>query len=310
MGKAEAMTMLTGEASNATSGSLVTGEIPAVTAEQLASTQPTEIASDVVAKPPTDEMQSTRLAIFAKKEAQLQREREALKAERESWLKEKQQADQYLQKGREFDEIAKTDKIKALRMIGWSDEDIVNIIAETSNKQVDPIEEARKIATEETRKLREELEQEKIKAEQSRNQQLITRLKSDIANTISQKAEQFEICSFRGVEAQEQAYEIILENLKQFNELLSVDEALAMTEEFYENEGRALQQLKKFQTKQEQIAEPIANQTTKTTTTQPQSKSKTLTNSATATTAGIINRRETQSEKKERLIKALMNGGM
>jgi len=83
-----------------------------------------------------------------------------------------------------------------------------------------------------------------------------------------------------------------------------------MTEEFYENEGRALQQLKKFQTKQEQIAEPIANQTTKTTTTQPQSKSKTLTNSATATTAGIINRRETQSEKKERLIKALMNGGM
>ena len=104
MGKAEAMTMLTGEASNATSGSLVTGEIPAVTAEQLASTQPTEIASDVVAKPPTDEMQSTRLAIFAKKEAQLQREREALKAERESWLKEKQQAaiEQFKRKGYDY----------------------------------------------------------------------------------------------------------------------------------------------------------------------------------------------------------------
>lgn len=312
MGKAEALTMLTGEASAVASGSLVTGEIPAVTADQLQLSKPTETPTEVALKPAPDEMQSSRLAIFAKKEAQLQREREALKAERESWLKEKQQADQYLQKGREFDEIAKTDKIKALRMIGWSDEDIVNIIAETSNKQVDPIEEARKIATEETRKLREELEQEKIKAEQSRNQQLITRLKSDIANTIAQKAEQFEICSFRGVEAQEQAYEIILENLKQNNELLSVQEALEMTEEFYENEARALQQLKKFQAKQAeaQAAEPVANQTTRQATPQPQPKPKTLTNSATATTAAIINRRETPSEKKERLIKALMNGGM
>jgi hypothetical protein len=313
MGKAEALTMLTGEPSNATSGSLVTGEIPAVTADQLAETIPSN-TTEITPKIERDEMQSSRLAVFAKKEAQIQREREALKAEREAYLQEKAQADEYLRRGREFDEIAKQDKIKALRLIGWSDEDIINVIADVQTKQTDPIEEARRVAAEEAKKLRDEIAQEKAQAEQTRNAQLISRLKSDISETIKQKADQYEFCAYEGVEAQEQVYEIILENLKLNNELLSVDEALEMAEEFYENKARGMQALKKLQAKQaaeqEAVTQPIATQTTRTTATQPQSKPKTLTNAATATTSGIINRRETPSEKKERLIKALMNGGL
>jgi len=310
MGKAEAMTMLTGEASTATSGSLVTGEIPPITAEEIkATSSPTETPAKT--EPPTDQLQSSRLAIFAKKEAQLQKEREALKAEREAWIKEKTEADNFIKRSKEFDEIAKNDKVKALRMIGWSDEDIINIMAEAQNTPKDPVAEARKVAAEEAQKLREELAQEKQKLEQERNTQLITRLKSDIGETITANAEQFEICAFRGAEAEAQAYEIILENLKTNNELLSVEEALELTEEFYEQEAKALQTLKKLQAKQaieQQATEPAAKQAAKPTTAQPQPKPKTLTNSATATTASIINRRETPSEKKDRLIKALMQG--
>ena len=82
---------------------------------------------------------------MVKKEAALQKERETLKKEREAWLAEKTEADQLRTRIKEFDETAKKDKMAALRMIGWSDEDIVNIIAASEQKATDPIEEARRM---------------------------------------------------------------------------------------------------------------------------------------------------------------------
>ena len=287
MSKAAALEMLTGTPSQATSGSLVTGEIPK---DVTPATEVTPPASETPAAKP--EPQSDRLAILVKKEAALQKERETLKKEREAWLAEKTEADQLRTRIKEFDETAKKDKMAALRMIGWSDEDIVNIIAASEQKATDPIEEARRIATEEAQKLRQEIADEKVKAEKERNNQLIGKLKNDILSTIEKEAEKFEICAFRGPEAQEQVYEVIVENLKTNNELLSVNDALAIVEEYYEEEAKALQGLKKFKAATPLEAPKLNGEPPKSNTPQP-AKSKTLTNSVTATSTAAIPRRET-----------------
>ena len=63
--------------------------------------------------PPKDELQSSRIAMLAKKEANIRRQAEEFKAQREAWLKEKEEADRYRQKGREFDEMRAKDPIAA-----------------------------------------------------------------------------------------------------------------------------------------------------------------------------------------------------
>lgn len=313
MSKEAALTMLTGQPVTApVNPSLVTGEIPKVEASQtaeaptIAETAPSETTS----AEPTN-LDAGRLAIFTKKEAALRKEREEFKKERESYLNEKKQVDEFLKRVSQFDEIAKSDKMAALKLIGWSDEDILNIIAQAEETPKDPIEEARKIAAEETKKLRDELAKEKADLETQKNQQVIAKLRTDIKDTIAANAEKYEIAAWRGAEAHEQVYEVIVENLKENNELLSVDEALAIVEEYYEEEAKQIQALKKFQAQTQQAEPPKLNgEAPKSNTPQPQSKPKTLTNAATATSTAAIPRRETPAEKKERLVRALMNGGL
>jgi|WetSurMetagenome_2_1015567.scaffolds.fasta_scaffold328232_2 hypothetical protein len=270
-------------------------------------------AIPVVTEAPKDEISSQKFAIFAKKEAALQKEREQLKQERDQWLKDKEEMERWKKTAGEFDETRKKDPIAALKAIGITETEIVNFLNEQKGQEPTPEEIARKIAKEEAtteaQKIRDELKAQTEAQTKERNDKLITGLKSDISSLIKDNVEKYEYCAFEGPSAERQIYEIIVENLKTNNELLSVEQATQIAEEYYEARDKQMSSLKK---RQPVIVEP--EKTTDVVRKEDAGKiptsnarPKTLTNNVTATTAATaaINRRETPTEKKQRLIASL-----
>lgn len=267
--------------------------------------------------PKPDELQSQRLAIFAKKESALQKERETLKKEREDWLKEKVIADQYKAKGLEFDELRKKDPIAAAKLIGFTETEIFNFL-NGEKTEPNPEDIARRVAQEEAQKVRDELKTQAEDAQKKRNDELISNLRTEIGQTITKEAEKYEYCAFEGAAAERLAYEFINENLLQNNELLSVPDAIALAEEYYESRDKAMASLKKRQPKTDsaaeveippkEVAKEVPRGTNQGKAPVSNAKPKTLTNDVGPSAAGIANpitRKETPAEKRQRLIDKL-----
>lgn len=318
MSKQAALDMLSGTTTQTATPGLITQQMPSAAAEETG-------AAPVVAETPkTDELQSQRLAILAKKEAALFKEREALKKKEEEIASSKTKYEEYVKRVTDFDELAKKDKIQALRMLGWSDADIINSLNQEESKGPSPEEIARKVAQEEAQKVRDELKRKDDNALKSRNDRLVKNLKTEIMTTIKSESEKYEYCNYEGAEAEALAYEFIVEDLKTNQNsaeipMLTIQQALQMAEEYYENKDKAMSGIKKRAPKPADSApEPIrpastGNQPSRAPISNVPQKSKTLTNEVTATVAAssnLIPKRETPSEKKERLIKALINGGL
>lgn len=318
MGKAEALSLATGQPVTAVAPGLITQTMPTETQAAAPAATPTEAeAAAAVAKPnpTTAELQSSRLAIFAKKEAQIQKEREELKREREALLKEKAEADMYRTKGREFDELAKKDKIAALKLIGWSESDIVNAMAAVEEGEKDPGEIARKAAQEESQKLRDELKQKEDELNQRRSQETLSKLKSNIETSIKKAVDKFEYCSFEGAEAIEQAYEnfrqIVIDSKGQ--DVPTIEEVLEDLEAYYEAKDKAMSSLKKRQPK------PAEAPATAAPSPAPAAPAKEATATAAESTGArpsptreappvTAPRRESPQEKRERLAREFLEG--
>ena len=74
-------------------------------------------------------VESDRFAVLASKEAKLQKEREAVKAEKLAVDTLKAELSKYKGEIDEFETLKKTDKIAALKKIGFTEEDILNFVA-------------------------------------------------------------------------------------------------------------------------------------------------------------------------------------
>jgi len=266
-----------------------------------------------VSTPKTDELQSTRLAILAKKESAIQKERESFKKEREDWLKEKAEVDGIRKRANDFEETRKKDPIAALKQLGFSDTEIINAINGQEKAEPNAEEIAKRVAAEETQKIRDEIAKEKQELEKSTNERMIGNLKADISLNIKKQAEKYEFCAFEGKAAEDQAYSFIVQALKADpNDLISVDEALEMTETLYEERAKALQKLKKLQPQTPLPVEepapvgrsraPISNV--------PQPEQIPQTRKIGTIPPPPSGRQETREEKKERLIRAIQTGGL
>lgn len=259
-----------------------------------------------------DELTSSRLAILAKKEAQIVKDREAYKREREETLKQRSEADQILAKAREFEQTRLKDPVAALKMLGFSETEIFNYMAQAEKTEPTTEDIARRISQEETQKVRDDLQKQKDDDLRVENDRLITNLRNDISSSITKNAEKFEYCAFEP-DAEAQVYEIIVENLKANKELLSVEQALEIAEEFYYEKDKAAQNLKKRQALFKPAEGVIVESQAKTTPAEKPkpaaSRSPTLTNRVTATAASLSSpARETASQKKERLAEVLRRG--
>lgn len=276
------------------------------------STETTAPVNDVENKGlPTDENISSRnLALFAKKEAKILKEREDFKKQQEEFSKEREKVSEISRKAKEFDDLRTKDPIAALRLLGFTDADLFNYLS-TNQKTEPTVEEiARKVAEEETKKIREELASQQQQKEEQTNKERIDNFKSDIAKNVKAKAEEFKLIAFRGREGEEQVYEYITEVLKETKELISIDEALKDVEELYRMEAEAAYNMvkPKEDTKVQETVEPIPSVVAKP---KPATPPKTLSNKLTPTVAAIASasiKKETPQEKRSRLEEALRRG--
>ncbi len=299
MSKNAALAMLTGQPLELTTTvpGLVTSDMPS----------PTDPVKEPVT-PDKVQLESDRFAKLAAREAALVKDREASKLEKLEFEKQKEALKKVQTDIEEFETLKKTDKIAALKKIGFSEEDIFNFMA---GKEAPKEKTAAEIATEAaeaaTQKLRDEMAEEKTKLETEKTDKAIKAYKEEIGKQIKAEAEKYEYCNHNGEAANELIYQTILGFMNDDNELSPVDamkEAIEAVEKMYDDEYTKLKLLKKFQPKEEMKVEPAVV---------PKALPKpapTLTNKATATVASTtVVTRETPRQKRERLENALRNMG-
>jgi hypothetical protein len=251
------------------------------------------------------EMGSKQFALFAKKEAQLVQDRQALNAERDRVQGAAKQYDEYLN-------TKKTDPIKAMKMMGFTETDIFNYMAAAEPQEVTPEQKAIQAAEAAADAKIKSFEQAQTKKEQEAqakaDQSIIQSYRQNVSRTITANPEKYEYCKYHGPLAEELIYETVLKIVtdSQGKDVPTAEEAAQMVEDFYEGQDKQMSQLKKRQPK------PSAETTPQPTRTRTLSKppvptapARTLSSRATVTSSSVKPLNETRDQKRERLINML-----
>lgn len=260
-----------------------------------------------------------RMSALLKKEVALVNERQAFgrqKAEHEARLK---QADTILNKGKLFEDTLSRDPVEALKLIGFSDTQIFNIMAESQKEK--PTKTAEEIAKEETLKVLKERDEADAKRrseqEMSANDRAVNSSIQEIV-TRAENQEKFAHCAYHG----EDAHEIIKDTLygfakqeaernpgivfdKQTSEALLL-EATEAIERWYREGYKKMRS--KFDPENPAPAAPEVVAAPEPAPTAQETRAKTLTNRIAPTTAAIQNQRETAEQKRSRLERVLATG--
>lgn len=269
----------------------------------------------------TPQPDSARFAHLAKKEMEMQKQREALKAEREKLEKEKSEAQTILQREKEFEELKQKDYIAALKLKGFSEQQIINALAEMQPKELTPEEKAAKAAKEATdatlKAWNDEQLKKKTEEEKAKDAKLITGFKQDITKTIESQKDKYKFCAHYGAIAEDLIYETVLASARQSEgkDIMSRDEAIELAEEYYKEQYTSL---KALEAPVEQKEELVAKDQTRTRTIsdfkgepvkEAPARVKTLSGGAVATTAAALARKsESMAQKRARLEQSLREG--
>lgn len=266
---------------------------------------------------PPAEPESARFAHFAKREAKLVKDRQELAAEKERARAE-------IDKFKRFDELKTQNKVEALKLIGFTDTDILNLFADTDKPEPTDaekaIEAAKQVARDEIKTAEDKRVERETKERAQRDNEQIAGFKSDIGKTVEADTVKFKHCAFHGESAQELIYQVVLATLKdtQGKELLTADEAAVKVEEYYREQFKLAQESLKEEAETAQEDAVSKDERTRTVTPgfpaqeQPKpaiTKTRTLSNAATSTSTAALQRRvETREQKRERLMEALKAG--
>lgn len=265
----------------------------------------------------TQEVESTRFASLAKREAKHV-------AEREAWVREKEAARRELESEhaklrdtltpfQKFEELRKTDAVEAMKQLGFTETDIFNFMAASEKKELTPEEKAAAAADARIKEWEEKKAQEAQLEAQNRDEAYRAKFKTDLHAHLETNKEKYEYCAFHGALAEDMAYRTVQQilNDSKGQDFITMDEAYGMVEELYEEEDKAMANLKKRQPK---LESPEAVKTTPETPAKPQvspgQPSKAVTNAASLNLASHANRNETPEQKRTRLMEKLRRGGV
>lgn len=291
----------------------------------------TKTPENVISEPVNNTPQpntSDAFAQIAKKESERVRKEQQLKIDREAFQKEKAEAQAIIQKENEFQSLKQKDVVQALKLKGFSEQDIFNYLADQQPKELTPEEKAAKAASEAAdAKIKAWEDQQKKEKEEARakaDSSLITGFKGTIAKTIEAEKDKYEYCAHYGEMANDLVYETVLaiikdakgEGIPEPRELRK--QAIDLVEEYYEEQDKAMSTIKKRNpnpapAKEEPTKAPERTRTVTDVRGEPVAptitKTRTLSNGAVATAASALrNRTETKDQKRERLINALREG--
>lgn len=276
-----------------------------------------ESSEPVVTTPPADttteaplieapkELDSAKWAAIAKKEQRLVHEQLALRKRQDEVTAKEKELQTKLTPFQEFEVLKSKDPIAALRGLGFTETDIFNWLAQSEKKELTPEEKATQAAQTEIEKFKKEQAELAERQEKEKEAQVLTRFKGRIKDFLGKNKEKYEASADYGEIAEKAAYDIIEEVYRKAGEIVTIDEAFQMVEEYYEGEYERMSKYSKFQKKEEAVIavpkkeEPVSRGTPKT-----------LTNAAAPTLASTIKRKETPSEKRERLINQLKQTGL
>lgn len=226
-----------------TENAVTTQEVPQ---EAISADQGTQ--TNQQAKTPARELASPQLAILAKREKALQKQREELqksKLDIDSKYEE-------INKFKSLKEQAKTNPLKFLEEAGLTYEELTNFIL-NGNKPTAEMETS-SIKTE-MQKLREEIlkkEQEReasLKAqEEQRVQEAISTFKDNISSFLTAKPDDFELCN-NYPNSVDLIYDVIEAHFAQTEKVMSMEEAAKLVEDHFESEAMKVTSFKKIQSK-------------------------------------------------------------
>jgi len=254
------------------------------------------------------ELESTRFTLLAKKEAELVKQREEFKKEREAILAEREKFKPLHEKLAKFEELKKNNPIEAIKMLEFSDEDFINFMA-TREDNSSPEEKAAKAAQKEIERFQNEMRERELKAQEESNNKIITEFKQSISSAFKSDPDKFELSNMVGVQAEELAYDFTAECVKLGMDAPTAQEAAEYVEQYYEEYFKSAMKSKKLTPKE--AVEQAKEQAAQIDQIKPEvsPRPKTLSSKATATVASTVTRKESPTEKRERLIRKLASGG-
>lgn len=325
MSKETAMAMATGVPVAPVQGTGGANETPA---------NPNTTAAQPAAAPGDPRMQA-----LLKKEVALVNDRAVLNRQKQEQEQRIKDADAMLARGKSFEETLAKDPVAALRLIGFSETQIFNVMAEANKEK--PVKTPEEIAAETTRKILDDDKkseaQKKAEADaktQSEANDLAVKTSIRDLVTKPENADKLEYVVYHGEIAQEIIRETLFQLAGQAQQLAKnkgeefvIDEARAQellsqaaeaVEEWYFNSDKAMQaKIKKRraitgETAAEATAAVVAQEQNQTPASanvpNEPAKQKTLTNRVSASTPAQPGARETREQKRSRLERALATG--
>ena len=296
MSKESAMQMATGVA-QVPSGE---GTAPALTAP-IGTNGPIPPGEGSSQQAPTEQLESTRFALLAKKEAELQRQRDSFKKEQTQFMTERQKTEAIQKQLNEFNELKMKDPVQALKNLGFSEADLFNFIAAQEDKST-PEERAAKAAQAEIQKFQDQQAKEKADAQKAQDTQVLGQFRKDISATIEANPDKYEYCKFNGPLAEDLIYETVAAVVQSEGIVISTQEAADMVEQWYEDQDKEMMTLKKRQPKQE--VAPVADAPLKPQVSPRPAAARALASKANASVASTVPKplNESPDQKKARLI--------
>lgn len=250
-----------------------------------------------------EQLESTKFAQLSKREQAIVNEREALKKEREALEGEKNKVKEELSQFEQFKILKSKDPVAALKKLGFSESDIINFMADAGEapKEKTPAEIATEAAQAEIAKARKEDAEKAAKTQIEYEERVVSQFKGDLSTHLKTNTEKLPFCAHREAEAEAKAFETVNQVLKDTGEMISIEQAFQMAEDYYKEDFEALQ--KKRNPSPESPEEPVKEEPVKSST--APARPKTLTNAATATVASTVSKKETREEKRARLERTL-----
>lgn len=255
---------------------------------------------------------SAQLAHFAKKEQKFLAEREVFKKEQEEVRVLKTKLEEVYNKAQNFESTRKTDPIKAMKELGFTEQEIIDYLSQ---------DEAPKLSTEEIvqaelKKYKDEESKKLEETQKLRDQDLITKFKGQLSATVAADPEKYEACAIEGPVAESLMYDIAVIEAKE-GKVPDPKSIADDVEEYFVSLYRERSKLKKLSPKEEAAIES-SKPLERTKVVHPSQdmvvqkpKITTLTNKVAATSAALakpVDRAETREEKRARLESILRNG--
>lgn len=273
---------------------MVTGQvggepIPQPTAaEVLQQEAPPQDVPVVEEKP--KERASDKFAVLARKEAELYRRQQAVKHQQAELARQAEEIRAF----QDMKRNARLNPVDALKQLGLTYEEITEYLM-NDNKPT-PQAEVLSVKQElEEFKRQQQAEQKRILEEQraaaeAEQQAIVEQFHEEVSDYVTQHADTYELTALYG--GANLVWQVIEENFKQTQKLMSIPEAAKLVEEHYEELARKAQATKKFAATQQKAASPQAP-----TQTQAPKMGPTLTNDLTASAAANSQRPRSDGDR-------------